>query len=87
MDFDPESLVGVWTDFRLATRVIDLRTGTVRFTVDNSANYREELISWTSTGRGMILWVLIGTAGFVLVVLFWRLSVAIRRRRAAQSKR
>jgi hypothetical protein len=86
MDFDPESLVGVWTDFRLATRVIDLRTGTVRFTVDNSANYREELISWTSTGRGMIFWVLIGTAGFGLAVLFCRLLFAFRRRGAAQSK-
>lgn len=38
-DFDPQSLVGVSTDFRLITSVIDLSSGRTLVTIDNSANY------------------------------------------------
>ncbi len=34
-DFDPERMVGVTTDIRLVTRVVDLRTGKVLLTVGN----------------------------------------------------
>jgi hypothetical protein len=50
-DFDPATLLGVSTDFRLITRLIDLRTGKTRLVVDNSANYRPVLVSWTSRGK------------------------------------
>src|SRR5262249_40257606 len=39
-DFDPKRMIGVSTDFRLVTRLIDLRSGKPRLTIDNSANYR-----------------------------------------------
>jgi hypothetical protein len=51
-NFDPESMVGVWTDYQYVTRVIDLRTGKRLFLIDNSANYEAELISTSSPGRG-----------------------------------
>src|SRR5262249_30801771 len=51
-NFDPESLLGVWTDYQYVTRVIDLRTGKRLFLIDNSANYEAALISTSSPGRG-----------------------------------
>jgi WD40 repeat protein len=50
MDFDPGTLRGVYTDFRLVTRVLDLRTEAELLKIDNSANYREEIISTTVMG-------------------------------------
>jgi WD40 repeat protein len=44
-DFDSKRMIGVSTDFRLVTRLIDLRTGKPRLTIDNSANYRETIVS------------------------------------------
>ena len=86
MDFDPESLVGVWTNFRLVTKVIDLRTGVVRFTVDNSANYKEELISWSSTGRDIIPWAVVGAGCLSAVVVLWRVLLKARRHALPRSK-
>ena len=53
-DFDQASLLGVSTRYNLITRVTDLRTGKIAFTIDNSANYRdsEDLLG------GLILTVL-----------------------------
>lgn len=41
-------MIGVSTDFRLVTRLIDLRTGKAQLTIDNSANYRENILTYTS---------------------------------------
>jgi WD40 repeat protein len=51
-DFDTEAMLGVSTDFRLITHLTDLRNGTVVFTIDNSANARQEMISTTWRGLG-----------------------------------
>jgi hypothetical protein len=69
-DFDPEQLIGVTTDYRLVTRLIDLRTGAVRLTVDNSANYRETLLSYTSRGIGpfVITWGLVAVVTLACLV-------------------
>jgi hypothetical protein len=37
--FDPETLLGVSTDYRLVTSLIDLRTDAVRLTIDHSAEF------------------------------------------------
>jgi hypothetical protein len=48
MDFDPASRTGVATNYLLATHLLDLRTGAVRLTIDNRANYREDVVTYTS---------------------------------------
>jgi hypothetical protein len=46
-DFDTRQLIGVSTNFHLVTRLIDLRTGKPRLTIDNSANYLPQTdLSW-----------------------------------------
>jgi WD40 repeat protein len=50
MDFDPEQLVGVRTNWRLITEVVDLRTGTVLGSINNSANYRARITTSYSPG-------------------------------------
>jgi hypothetical protein len=50
MDFDPGTLRGVYTDFRLVTRILDLRTDTELLRIDNSVNYREQIVSTTVMG-------------------------------------
>ena len=47
-DFDPKQMIGASTNFLLVTRLIDLRTGKPRMTIDNSANYRENILTYTS---------------------------------------
>ncbi len=42
-DFLPDCLIGVSTDYRFVTQVINLRTGSVCGVVDNSVNYRRPL--------------------------------------------
>jgi WD40 repeat protein len=49
-DFLPDELIGISTDFRLVTRLIDLRTGAELGKVDNSANYRVTILSTTVSG-------------------------------------
>jgi hypothetical protein len=99
LDFLPDELIGVRTDFQLRTEVIDLRTGAVLGNVDNSANYRPAITSYTSFG--VFDWVrrwlglreefngnpLVGVAGVVGVVavlwLFRRRYRQLARRRQA----
>jgi hypothetical protein len=49
-DFDPETSIGVSTDFRLVTHLVDLRTDTILLTIDNSANARLEMVSTSFRG-------------------------------------
>src|SRR5262249_40044379 len=46
----PRTMIGVSTDFRLVTRITDLQDGEIVREIDNSANIRAELVSFTSTG-------------------------------------
>jgi WD40 repeat protein len=76
-DFDAGGRLGVATDFRLVTRVFNLRTGEVLLTINNSANYRPEMVSttvhgWPASG----LYVLLAAAG--CVGLSWLLVAATR---------
>jgi WD40 repeat protein len=75
-DFDPETMTGVSTDYRLVTTVIDLTTGAPRRTLDHSANYRAVVVSTYRRGLPIRKWVL-PAAGVVLLVL-----AAVRGRRA-----
>jgi WD40 repeat protein len=50
MDFDPEKLIGVFTDFQFHTWVLDLRTGEISGFINNSANYRARIASRYSPG-------------------------------------
>ncbi|MFO0797251.1 MAG: WD40 repeat domain-containing protein [Gemmataceae bacterium] len=54
--FDPRSLLGVSTDFRLVTRIADLRTGNPLRVIDNSANARAEMMSTTVMGLSSQYW-------------------------------
>lgn len=47
-DFDETRLIGVSTDFRLVTRLIDLRTGEAQLIIDNSANHRAIVMTYTT---------------------------------------
>jgi WD40 repeat protein len=74
--FDAEAVRGVSTDYRLVTSVIDLKTDTAVLTVDNSANFRPTVASWTLV---LQIWPLL-TAGACVVVA---VVVLVRRRRHA----
>jgi WD40 repeat protein len=50
MDFDPEKLIEVFTDFRFVTSVQDLRTAAILGRIDNSANYRARITTSYSPG-------------------------------------
>jgi hypothetical protein len=89
-DFLPVSMIGVSTEFRLITQVIDLRTGALLQQVDNSMNYRPILVTYTSTaivqwllgswlGLAIIIAVLLGVA---TVITFW-LKAKHRKRASA----
>jgi hypothetical protein len=52
MDFDPATMRGVYTDFTLVTGLLDLRTGAELLKIDNSGNYREQIVSRTVGGGG-----------------------------------
>jgi hypothetical protein len=47
-DFEINSAIGVATDYRLVTTVLDLRTGSELGSLDNSANYRPIVMTYTS---------------------------------------
>jgi hypothetical protein len=83
-DFDPETLLGVSTDFRLVTTLTDLRTGTSRLVIDNSANFRPEIVTSSSVGGSS--WLLPG-CGAVTLVLAGLLAVMFRRYRARRGSR
>src|SRR5262249_13519473 len=48
--YRPRTMIGVSTDFRLVTRITDLQDGEIVREIDNSANIRAELVSFTSPG-------------------------------------
>jgi hypothetical protein len=79
MDFDPATMRGVYTDFRLVTRLVDLRTGATLVEIDNSANYQEEIFS-ASNVFCVALPILAGS--LVLIVLF---SIVMRRGKPARA--
>lgn len=90
-DFDPVRMVGVGTDYRYVTRVLDLagpNGPAVRLTVDNSANYVPTVVSYSVVGGrgGLLRWALrcLVLAGPLLVAgLAIVLVVRARRRRLA----
>jgi len=47
MAFSPDSMLGVATNHRLLTRVVDLQTGLLRLSVDNSANPHSTVVTET----------------------------------------
>jgi WD40 repeat protein len=94
-DFEPTAMVGVCTDHRLVTRVVDLRIGAALGTVDNSADYRPTVVTYTSRdiiplmlGRLLhrspirLVGVAVGLGVLGGVVVLWR----IRRRQAPGGK-
>ena len=85
-DFDPQLMVGVSTSYRLVTRLVDLRTGKAKLTIDNSANYRESILTYTSRdfeGQGIPLLVVI--AGLAALVLAAWVVVHFLRRKKVMS--
>ena len=75
-DFDPKQMIGLSTDYRFVTRLIDLQTGKPRLTIDNSANYRESIVSTSSRGlpfaETRIVWLVVvplALAGCVVIYL------------------
>jgi hypothetical protein len=75
MDFDPGAMRGVATDFRLVTRLFDLRTGEELLKIDNSANYREVILSATHGAGGSPG----GSAGMPngAVVVLWTMAAVV----------
>jgi hypothetical protein len=97
MDFDPEKLIGVFTDFRFVTSLQDLRTAAILGRINNSANYRARITSSYSPGifglvRHWLGWdaesswtpALRGAVVLGGVAVLW---LVIRRRRAAKGSR
>ena len=48
VDFDPATRRGVYTDYRLVTQLVDLRTGDALLRIDNSENYGPTIMSTTN---------------------------------------
>jgi WD40 repeat protein len=85
-DFQPESMIGVSTDYRLITTVTDLRTGKVMLTIDNSANYVPYMISTSHPGRippdwpaPWVIFVSIVSLTPLVCLLIWRVRRSGRR--------
>jgi hypothetical protein len=74
--YDPRPMIGVSTDFRLVTRVTDLRAGKTVTEIDNSANYRPEMLSSSSVGvrpERLLLWVSGAVLGMLITgAMIWR---------------
>jgi hypothetical protein len=94
-DYLPDGLLGVSTDYKLVTHLTDLRTGESLRSIDNSANYKPILLTYTSRDlpslwleshglRGTWWWIVFGcgAASFVLAGL---IIVFSRRRRPSNS--
>jgi hypothetical protein len=47
-DFLPDSMIGISTDYSLVTTLVDLRTGSLLGSIDNSANYRPIVVTFIS---------------------------------------
>ena len=84
-DFDTRRMIGVSTDFRLVTHLLDLRTGKPRLTIDNSANYRETIVTFTPAD--LPRFPLYSWVGSIIALAFfaWILS-RLWRRRTVRSK-
>ena len=84
-DFDPETMLGVSTDFRLVTSLIDLKTGAVPVTIDNSANYKPTIVSWTPrhmTGWELSNWLLLrGVIAFGVLACIVLVATRLKSRR------
>jgi DNA-binding beta-propeller fold protein YncE len=89
-DFDVKRMIGVSTDFLLVTRLIDLPTGNPHRTVDNHANYRETVATYTSADlpsivRSRPLWLPIG--GITVLAMLGFFFVWLLRGRKVTSDR
>jgi len=84
-DFDPIQMIGVTTSFRLVTRLIDLRAGMSRLTIDNSANYWENIVTYTSRDLPFVgsshLWLVAAPLALAACVVVW----VLRKRRRIKS--
>jgi hypothetical protein len=80
MDFDIESMRGIYTTWNLQTRVINLRTGETVLTIDNSANYEFSVSSYGAIRRnGFWFCALVApvAVGLLLVVVRLRRRIAV----------
>lgn len=71
-DFDPQSMIGISTSYRLLTSVSDLRTGAVLRTIDNSAAYHQAIrgesrSTWRSVAAGAA--TVAGLVGVVILMV------------------
>jgi WD40 repeat protein len=83
-DFDPEKMLGVCTDYRLVTSVLDFKNSKTLMTIDNSGNYQPRIVSWTSVARGkpvLIVAGIVAAAGVAVVVLV----IGVLRHRRAEA--
>jgi hypothetical protein len=81
-DFDAKRLVGVSTDHRLVTQVIDLRTNAVLGSVDNSANRWPIIMTYTLRDIYESLDKIALVAVVICGLVWWTVA---RRRRARQA--
>jgi hypothetical protein len=81
--FLPSPLIGVSTNWRLVTTVIDLRSGRVVLEIDNSANHRLEMTSYYAGGWGFAERLLVAALALAVpgVLLAWR---SARQRRVSR---
>jgi hypothetical protein len=77
-DFAADGHFGVTTDYRLVTQLLDLRTGKVMATVDNSPNYRPVVVTytsknlWTQTNPAAIAATVLGFLSMIaLALIYW----------------
>lgn len=81
-DFDPTTMIGVSTNYKLITSVIDLRNNTIRKTIDNSANFRPIVVTWStrpapqSDLSGLTVKILTPILGLLLLTIAWRRRTA-----------
>jgi len=80
-DFDPQTMLGVCTDYRLVTLVLDLKKSKTLLTIDHSDAWQRQLHFEQSAGPDLIVAVIVAVAGAVVVVLVIR-RLRIRRAEA-----
>jgi WD40 repeat protein len=76
MDFDPRVGIGVTTDYRLVTRIINLKDGSVGRVFDNSEYYSEP-----TRPSALLSSPTVWTCGIALVFLLWLLICLLARNR------
>lgn len=91
-DFSTEAMIGVCTDCRLVTNVIDFRSGAVSGSIDNSANYRPVVMTSSSRdivpptlerlGVNRVSGWLVPVGGLCVVAVVLAFGVMQRRRRS-----